>query len=394
MASPAQVAPGPHRATVPTINSRQARPLIVAVVFTSIATTAVILRVLAKRINRSKPSLDDYFIFASLFFIYALMTCNIIGVVRGGVGLHIYELPHMDFLTVFLKDLVGVQLAWTLALMFCKFSLLTFYVRIFAIRTFRLLAYFVAVIVSGWALSVILETFLLCRPFAYNWDPTIKDFTCGDRNAAYIGAGSLNIATDLMVLCLPIPMVWNLQIPRRNKAILTAVFGMGLFVCIVSILRLISLVTVSYTDITWTVTDPLLWSMLEPCVGVSCACIPLMRPLLSRAFPERHSKRANKYGEIKDLKRSTSNSNGSSNKRFGSAKVHDDGTYPLTSTSGSVGITTNEISSGTLVGPKNGDQDSHLEDFSLEDLEAQRPYNAKRSYDRINVKKEWRVQHH
>lgn len=112
--------------------------------------------------------------------------------------------------------------------MFCKFSLLTFYVRIFVIRTFRFLAYFVAAVVCGWALSVILETFLLCRPFAYNWDPTIKDFTCGNRNAAYLGAGSLNIITDLMVLCLPIPMVWNLQIPRRNKVILSAVFGMGL----------------------------------------------------------------------------------------------------------------------------------------------------------------------
>lgn len=118
--------------------------------------------------------------------------------------------------------------------MFCKFSLLTFYVRIFSIRTFRLLAYFVAAIVSGWALSVFLETFLLCRPFASNWDSTIKDFTCGNKNAAYIGAASLNIVTDLMVLCLPIPMVWNLQIPRRNKAILTAVFGMGLVYALLS----------------------------------------------------------------------------------------------------------------------------------------------------------------
>lgn len=163
----------------------------------------------------------------------------------------------MDFLTVFLKvgsldmiaatvvgdmpsryiflssadkaqDLVVVQLMWTFSLMFCKFSLLTFYVRIFAIRSFRIMAYVVATIVTGWAISVFLETFLLCRPFAYNWDPTITDFTCGNRNAAYIGAGSLNIVTDLMVLILPIPMVWNLQIPRRNKAILTAVFGMGL----------------------------------------------------------------------------------------------------------------------------------------------------------------------
>ncbi|KAL8679485.1 MAG: hypothetical protein Q9224_002180 [Gallowayella concinna] len=255
------------------------------------------------------------------------------------------------------------------------------------------MAYVVAAIVTAWAISVFLETFLLCRPFAYNWDPTIKDFTCGNRNAAYIGAGSLNIVTDLMVLMLPIPMVWNLQIPRRNKAILTAVFGMGLFVCIVSILRLISLLTVSYSDITWTVTDPLLWSMLEPCVGVTCACIPLMRPLLSRAFPERHSKRANKYGEFKDVP-SPNNSNGSGNRRFGGRKIQDDGTYPLTNTSGSVGVTTNEISSGRLAGPIDGSKDADLEDFSLEELEAQRKVNGpKGPLDRIKVQKEWTVQH-
>ncbi|KAL8814159.1 MAG: hypothetical protein Q9223_006600 [Gallowayella weberi] len=264
------------------------------------------------------------------------------------------------------------------------------------------MAYVVAAIVTGWAISVFLETFLLCRPFAYNWDPTIKDFTCGNRNAAYIGAGSLNIVTDLMVLMLPIPMVWNLQIPRRNKAILTAVFGMGLFVCIVSILRLISLLTVSYTDITWTVTDPLLWSMLEPCVGVTCACIPLMRPLLNHVFPDRHSKRANKYGEFKDDVHSPNNSNGSggsgNNRRFGGRKVQpqDDGAYPLTNTSGNVGVTTNEISSGRLAGSKDGVQDGDLEDFSLEELEAQRVRGSgnKGPLDRIKVQKEWMVQHY
>ncbi|KAL8805830.1 MAG: hypothetical protein Q9182_001742 [Xanthomendoza sp. 2 TL-2023] len=273
------------------------------------------------------------------------------------------------------------------------------------------MAYVVAAIVTAWAISVFLETFLLCRPFAYNWDPTIKDFTCGNRNAAYIGAGSLNIVTDLMVLMLPIPMVWNLQIPRRNKAILTAVFGMGLFVCIVSILRLISLLTVSYTDITWTVTDPLLWSMLEPCVGVTCACIPLMRPLLSRAFPDRHSKRANKYGEFKDDGHSPNNSNGGSSgggnnnhRRFGGGgggrkmlqqQLDDDGAFPLTNTSGNVGVTTNEISSGRLAGPKDGSKDGDLEDFSLDELEAQRGKVGGNTgpLDRIKVQKEWTVQH-
>lgn len=77
-----------------------------------------------------------------------------------------------------------------------------------------------------WAVSVVLETFLLCRPFNYNWNLTVKH-TCGDRKESYIAAGAMNLITDLMVLSLPIPMVWKLKIPRRNKIILFVVFGMG-----------------------------------------------------------------------------------------------------------------------------------------------------------------------
>lgn len=120
-----------------------------------------------------------------------------------------------------------------------------------------------------------------------------------------------------------------------------------------------------------------------------------MRPLLSRAFPDRVSKRANKYGEFKDPNRYPNNGNDSSKKRFGSPKVHDDGSYPLRSTTGSVvGITTNEISSGRLAGPRGADRDGQMEDFYLDELEGQRLDGSRTPRDCINVKKEWRVQHH
>lgn len=111
--------------------------------------------------------------------------------------------------------------------MFVKFSLLFFYIRIFSVRSFRLSAYIVMGIVSCWAVSVVLETFLLCRPFRYNWEPTLKH-TCGNRVASYIASGGLNLLTDIMVLSLPVPMVWALKIPRRNKIILLCLFGVGL----------------------------------------------------------------------------------------------------------------------------------------------------------------------
>ncbi|KAL8704847.1 MAG: hypothetical protein Q9201_002006 [Fulgogasparrea decipioides] len=60
------------------------------------------------------------------------------------------------------------------------------------------------------------------------------------------------------------------------------------------------------------------------------------------------------------------------------------------SRSGSVGVTTNEISSGRLAGFKIG-KESDLEGFSFEELEAQRTLDSKRPLDRINVKTEFKI---
>lgn len=157
------------------------------------------------------------------------------------------------------------------------------------------------------------------------------------------------------------------------------------------------MVTVSDADITWTATDPVFWAVLEPCLGVTCACIPLMGPLLSRASTEHLAKRANNYREFKDPDVSLNNSRGSNKRRFGNSNILGGGAYPLTSTSGSVGITTNEISSGRQTGSRDSDPGTPMEEFSLGDLdelEAQRACGFKSPCDGIKVKKEWRVQCH
>ena len=82
-------------------------------------------------------------------------------------------------------------------------------------------------IVIAWWVSVVLEEFLLCRPFAFNWDPEIKDGVCGDLDAAYIAVAVVNLCTDVLVLCLPIHMLVRLHLPLRNRIALLAVFGVG-----------------------------------------------------------------------------------------------------------------------------------------------------------------------
>jgi hypothetical protein len=110
-----------------------------------------------------------------------------------------------------------------------KASILLFYMRIFDVGdTFvRIVARLATVAIIVWCLSVILCSFLLCRPFAFNWDQSIPDGHCGNQILSYVLTGSFNILTDVIVLTLPLPMIWKLQMQFRNKVALTIVFAIG-----------------------------------------------------------------------------------------------------------------------------------------------------------------------
>ena len=83
------------------------------------------------------------------------------------------------------------------------------------------------VLSSGVAL--ILETFLSCRPFAKNWDPSILHGTCGSFKINFLANGIINIVTDLIIVILPMRMVWRLQhISQQRKMALTIVFALGI----------------------------------------------------------------------------------------------------------------------------------------------------------------------
>ena len=115
-----------------------------------------------------------------------------------------------------------------------KSSVMLFFMRIFGSKqSFRLCVLVVMVLVWLWAISVILETLLLCRPLAYNWDMTLPNGVCGNRNATYVVAGTLNLITDLMVMALPLPHIWKLQLSIPKRVALSLVFCLGLMLVVI-----------------------------------------------------------------------------------------------------------------------------------------------------------------
>lgn len=82
-------------------------------------------------------------------------------------------------------------------------------------------------IIWGWAISTLIEAFVLCTPFEANYNPAVTGH-CGNRNAAFVAAGTLNMFTDLMVMGIPIPYIISLQLRTSRKVALLAIFCLGI----------------------------------------------------------------------------------------------------------------------------------------------------------------------
>jgi hypothetical protein len=83
------------------------------------------------------------------------------------------------------------------------------------------------------------------------------------------------------------PILKHLNLPRRQRNALILVFAIGFLTCITSIMRFNSLVIIaSSADLTYLNADTATWSSGELNIGVICACLPALRPVLTRLVPK------------------------------------------------------------------------------------------------------------
>ncbi|KFY24372.1 hypothetical protein V493_05283 [Pseudogymnoascus sp. VKM F-4281 (FW-2241)] len=100
----------------------------------------------------------------------------------------------------------------------------------------------------------------------------------------YANAG-FSIATDFIILVLPMPIIYKSFLPSNQKIALMFVFALGAFVMITSIFRMQTLnFSSTSSDPTYDVLSSL-WTIIEENVGIICACLPACRPILTILLP-------------------------------------------------------------------------------------------------------------
>jgi hypothetical protein len=146
-----------------------------------------------------------------------------------------------------------------------------------------------------------------CIPISAIWNKDIKNARClSISNIAYSSA-ACNVATEIFILILPIPRLRGLQLERKKKISLYALFSAGLLYVISAILhsyiecptslltmiqsRVIAVATariptlrrlVTFNDPTFDNVAAFLWSCFESGVVHICAAAPVIRSMFTK----------------------------------------------------------------------------------------------------------------
>ncbi|KXJ88215.1 hypothetical protein Micbo1qcDRAFT_19083 [Microdochium bolleyi] len=169
-----------------------------------------------------------------------------------------------------------------------KISVLIFYLQIFPERIYKRATIGLIILNVLYLIAFLVTTVFQCTPVSgawMTWDGTFEA-SCRSLNKQVWAAATTSIVLDVAMLVLPMPALWKLNMSLRKKLQVMFMFSLGLFVTIVSILRLQYIVTFATTrNPTQDFVPVGIWSVVEVSVGIICACLPALRSLLSRVLP-------------------------------------------------------------------------------------------------------------
>ena len=121
---------------------------------------------------------------------------------------------------------IAAQVTYVAGVVPMKFSLIFLYRRIFPNRPLHIALWFIGGVVGCMGIAGILLAIFKCVPVKAGWDPTIKR-QCINFYAWIIIHGSQNVVTDFMLLCLPMPLVWRLNMATTRKIQVSGIFALG-----------------------------------------------------------------------------------------------------------------------------------------------------------------------
>jgi hypothetical protein len=124
------------------------------------------------------------------------------------------------------KFLVVAEVLYVYNLVWTKLSILLMYYRIFHFPYFKKMAYAIGAFIIAWVICITFLFVFICVPVEKLWYPDLPG-RCINQVGTWIANAASTIISDLVILTLPIPQVWALQLRKTEKAAVILAFCLG-----------------------------------------------------------------------------------------------------------------------------------------------------------------------
>ncbi|KAF7717967.1 Uncharacterized protein PECH_004669 [Penicillium ucsense] len=219
-----------------------------------------------------------------------------IGIVLGqdGGGYHFDELTQDDQ-TNFKK------FTWISTIIYCpmalcvKIALLAILTRIFA--PYRGKVWFIYILLAGLCIYYTIALVIkirICNPVSLYWQGTKEEIenSCLDQRAAFLADAVISAMSDMVILVLPLPLTWSLQMSRNRKLRVIGILGAGGLATGFSIYRVVLVSRVQeFYDLSMFFIRVIMSGNAEAGIGLVCACLPTVNILISHYRKASSSKR-------------------------------------------------------------------------------------------------------
>ncbi|KAB8263583.1 hypothetical protein BDV32DRAFT_110472 [Aspergillus pseudonomiae] len=235
---------------------------------------------------------DTFCFLAWILFMAYCGIAIVVGQYGGGVN---HELVPDAMQVTFRKFCYVATVFYCPMSLFVKFALLSILIRIFKPYKGRIM--FIYVFLGCLTIYYIIAEIVkirMCDPVPAYW--TLEPANCLDQQAALIADSVISVISDIMILVLPLPLTWSLQMSRSKKLRVVGMLSAGGLATAFSIYRLILVLKDGRSENTTVMFMCVILSgNAEGGVGLICACLPTMNILINKIRKAGYSYGSNKY---------------------------------------------------------------------------------------------------
>ncbi|KAL8993186.1 MAG: hypothetical protein Q9169_006530 [Polycauliona sp. 2 TL-2023] len=263
------------------------------VVFLVIGAMLVATRIGIRRGKKKNLGPEDWLVFPALALTTGMGIATTVGVARRVEGYKIpsEKGPYQDYTERTMEQIFwNTEWMQPLALGCIKMSFIFFYRRIFSVGTntkiFNFASIASLVIMAVWMLGFFLAVMLICPGHVgkYWTPPSIRAEYCWTTTKFLYALCWSDVATDLIVILLPIPSILRLHMTPRKKIAVFAIFSLGALTLAASIIRAVFYVQLLNAEKAVTATfDPnmlntngIYWMLVETGLALIAVNLPLL----------------------------------------------------------------------------------------------------------------------